>query len=748
MDLATSADIVSNVLSGFGMQALETGEVVDMLSKAFTTANTNLHELGEAMSYAAPVASAYGMSIQEATAAVGFLSDAGIKGGRAGTSLRQVLLQISDSADDLGISVRDADGNLKGLADILEEVENSGHSTAHILEELGARAGPGLAVLLDRGADGLREYTEELENSGGTAERVAEQQMEGLNGALKELRSAFEELQIAIADSGLLDMVTRMVQAFTGFTRRLSETSPAMLRIVTIFGVLLAAIGPLLIAVGSLIRAMGTLSRTAGMLATRGLPRLNMALAATRAGFTQLNRVMAANPILALATALTAGYAAFRRFTRGTSDAAEAQSGLGSEIANVNALLEENKRIQEGINDIDSRMDVLAGMDERQADRLKEDIEAMISAQQDMTLAFESELRDRLRADKQFRDAFRKQRIQEQKLEEAEQKGHDTRMIEMALTTARSQVQNRMRHFRQQLAEEKNFNTEREGQLREHLEAVEKHLEVVSVPKVFDELGEQLKGLSDRVKSMSRGELRELENDLGDRLSNALRDAANGVDGAQQAVDRYSEALRTTRGELQKFEIDQSLLSNEVEQTVGVYDRLRQAMQDARSAETGALTVQEILNARDRKRAIEENINALDALVDHIKQAGGDVNVDIVYDDKGLVDFGRMEVPVDFVFPDGKEGDRSEVYERAKVANKEYVQQVRQSSMTEVEVVREQMQESLALFEEGDSRRYEVRRHYLNQIKQLEEKQQSEIEQQQQQVLERLQGLREQIMRG
>ncbi|MCZ0848022.1 phage tail tape measure protein, partial [Brevibacillus laterosporus] len=40
--LGTTADIVSNILSGFGIAAGDTGRVADVLTKAFTSANVDL----------------------------------------------------------------------------------------------------------------------------------------------------------------------------------------------------------------------------------------------------------------------------------------------------------------------------------------------------------------------------------------------------------------------------------------------------------------------------------------------------------------------------------------------------------------------------------------------------------------------------------------------------------------------------------------------------------------------------------
>jgi len=94
LELADAADIASNIMSGFNMEASEAGRVADFLAKTAASANTDVHQLGSAMSYAAPLASELGISAEETAAAIGFMSDAGIQGTRAGTALRGGLTRL------------------------------------------------------------------------------------------------------------------------------------------------------------------------------------------------------------------------------------------------------------------------------------------------------------------------------------------------------------------------------------------------------------------------------------------------------------------------------------------------------------------------------------------------------------------------------------------------------------------------------------------------------------------------------
>jgi TP901 family phage tail tape measure protein len=253
LDLARAADIASNVLSGYGMEAEEVGRVNDVLALASISANTNVEQLGNAFKFVAPVASAMGVTIEESAAAIGIMSDAGIQGEMAGTALRNILAELAKESDTLGVSVYDTNGVMLPLADILAQLESRGFTTAESMGEFGMRAGPALQALLSRGSGALRDLTTNLEGAGGTAARLAATNMEGFNGAVLNLRSAVEGLQIAIAQSGLLDFFQSLVERLTGVIRQLSTLDPAVLRVITVVSGLAAAVGPLLFVFGRLL---------------------------------------------------------------------------------------------------------------------------------------------------------------------------------------------------------------------------------------------------------------------------------------------------------------------------------------------------------------------------------------------------------------------------------------------------------------------------------------------------------------
>lgn len=257
MDLATSADIASNILTGFALSAEESDRVVDVLAKTMTSSNTNLTQLGEAMKFVAPVAKGFGVSVEETSAAIGMLSDAGIQSSMAGTTLRNIMVTMKEASEELGFSMTDAQGKMLPLADLLDLLAKKSGGTQQAIDIFGKRAGPGLVSLLEQGASKLKDFTKELENSGGTAARIADKQMQGFNGAITELKSAVQGLFIEMMETGALKQLEKAIDSVTSFIRNMSEmTDESKEKIILLMGAV-ALLPPIIVGLGVTISALG-----------------------------------------------------------------------------------------------------------------------------------------------------------------------------------------------------------------------------------------------------------------------------------------------------------------------------------------------------------------------------------------------------------------------------------------------------------------------------------------------------------
>ena len=258
MRLGEGADIVSNVMQGFGRKAGRTRETVDLLTKTFTSSNTNLKQLGDAMSYVAPVAKGFGQSMESTAAAVGLLSNAGIQGTRAGTGLRRVLSILAKKSGELGVEVYNASGDMRPFVEILGDIEKQGLSSAEIMDLFGMRGGPVMQTLLARGSKALQDFTGDLSNAGGTAKDVAETQMKGMKGALIELKAAASEVAISFSEEfqGSVESLIDSVKGAAQWLGNLDSTTKRW--ILSITGIA-AVIGPVLIGLGLMASAVGNI---------------------------------------------------------------------------------------------------------------------------------------------------------------------------------------------------------------------------------------------------------------------------------------------------------------------------------------------------------------------------------------------------------------------------------------------------------------------------------------------------------
>ncbi|WP_343560434.1 phage tail tape measure protein [Kiloniella sp. b19] len=321
MDLARTADIASNILSGFGLEATEMGRVSDVLAATFTRSNVDLEMLGNTMTYVAPIAREIGVSIEEASAMAGLLGNVGIQGEKAGTALRSIQNRLAappkmaaDAIAELGITTQDAQGNLLPMIDILGQVakatEDMGNAErlGHFKHIAGAEAGAAFAELVNQGGTAaIYDFIDVLRSAGGESRRISKEMGDNAAGDIKAFASAWEGMNIAIFETNngpLRSIVQKGTELVRTFTAWIDENPKLASALTATFAVL---------AVG--ITVAGGLALTiAGIFGPLAMVRFGMAQFALSAGgvtkgitlissaWKWLNVVMMANPIVAAIT--------------------------------------------------------------------------------------------------------------------------------------------------------------------------------------------------------------------------------------------------------------------------------------------------------------------------------------------------------------------------------------------------------------------------------------------------------------
>jgi len=220
IDLGFATQATTAALSQFNLAASESERVANVFAAAASNSKATVDALSFAMRQAGPVANALGFSLEETTASVNLLLNAGFRGEQAGTILRgalSALLNPSKEAADLmkqlSINIQDAEGRTKPFVDIIKQLEESGIQAADAMKLFGQEAGPGMLALIAQGSQALEDM--ELAITGtNEAARQAEARLQTLQGQLKLLFSALERIFIDIG-TAFIPVLKSLVQALT-----------------------------------------------------------------------------------------------------------------------------------------------------------------------------------------------------------------------------------------------------------------------------------------------------------------------------------------------------------------------------------------------------------------------------------------------------------------------------------------------------------------------------------------------------
>ena len=280
-----TADFMTNILKGMGMTTDEVQRATDVLAVTTAKSNTNLTDLAEAMKEAAPSARAFGMSIEETSSLLGSMANAGIKGSRAGISLRASFAALSSTGSltetmlanstgqmttqtkalrRLGVHTKTAEGDMRNLVTILHELKAAGGDEQDMIAIFGRRAGSALMQFMNEGLEGADALKLKLDGARGAAEKMAAVQMNSLNGDILLFRSQFEELQMVIAENGINDLFRGITQSATKFMKSAEPALASLAKYADEVAVGLLAFGGVLVMAGimKLIPAMALLTKT------------------------------------------------------------------------------------------------------------------------------------------------------------------------------------------------------------------------------------------------------------------------------------------------------------------------------------------------------------------------------------------------------------------------------------------------------------------------------------------------------
>ncbi len=352
MDLGKASDIVTDYITAFGLSVDDAARFVDIMSYAMSNSNTTTEMLGEAYKNCAATAHSMGISVEEVTAVLMTMANAGVKGGEAGTTLNTLMTRLAtdtkgcaSALKEYGVEVYDAAGSMNSLSDILsgmvgvwdtltqEQQANLSKMIAGTNQYAGFQTVmQGMSKAAKDAGMSFDDYTKALESCDGTAQKMASTMSDNLSGDMKAMQSALDELKLKIFDDAeqplrnIVQWITRNgIPALEALVKNIDKIIPVVVAATAAMVSYKAAL-----AVESIIKGVQQ-----GLAALRAARIADTAATeAEAAAHTALNTAQAANPIGLLVGAIGA-------FAAGLVSVAMMTNTAAAETKNYNQELEE-----------------------------------------------------------------------------------------------------------------------------------------------------------------------------------------------------------------------------------------------------------------------------------------------------------------------------------------------------------------------------------------------------------------------
>lgn len=229
MDMASAAGYVAGAMKGFNDETKDSAYYADLMAKGATLANTNVQQLGEALSDGAAAAKSYGQSAETTTLALLRLAEQGEVGSAASTALAAAMKNLyapTDAAQKLlkklGVEAFDkSTGTARDFNTVVNELNNalSGYSdkqkTAYAQTIFGIQGFDAYNKMVVTSTEKQNEWAEALAQSAGEAADQYNTMTDNLAGDLDIFNSALDGVKIAVSDK-LTPALRNGVQYFTG----------------------------------------------------------------------------------------------------------------------------------------------------------------------------------------------------------------------------------------------------------------------------------------------------------------------------------------------------------------------------------------------------------------------------------------------------------------------------------------------------------------------------------------------------
>lgn len=234
-DFRTVADLVTTTLRAFGLEAVETRRVADVMASAVNKSKLTIDKLRTAFNYVGASAAQAGLSLEQTAATMMVLANSGLRASTIGTGFRQVLARLLSPSTKLreamsryGLELDKATGQsdwftkqLDKLSTVMYDFEKNTVDMSKAYALFGLRGAQAAAILINayNDLDGTWEIMLDRASQVGTANEMMLRQAEGLGFKIKNLADSFGVLAVNLGEAGLTSVLRGAVDAMRDFVK-------------------------------------------------------------------------------------------------------------------------------------------------------------------------------------------------------------------------------------------------------------------------------------------------------------------------------------------------------------------------------------------------------------------------------------------------------------------------------------------------------------------------------------------------
>lgn len=246
-DLSSAAAFAGAAMRMFNKDADQAEAVMASFAVATTKSALDFHKLEASLSTVGPVANAFGFSLEETTALLGQLSNAGFDASSAATATRNILLNLADANGDLAKALGGPVTNLDELVNGLNKLNAEGVDLAKALELTDKRSVAAFSTFLNGSdsilalRDSITDCTDDFNQMAATMADNAAGSWAGFQSAMEGLILKFFDFRVALKT--LYEWGTAVVNWLGSFVDALTPVGTAFGFVVKVVGGFISILG-------------------------------------------------------------------------------------------------------------------------------------------------------------------------------------------------------------------------------------------------------------------------------------------------------------------------------------------------------------------------------------------------------------------------------------------------------------------------------------------------------------------------